>query len=88
MKIGAEGKLVYVYRGDLANRAIQLVGMELQMFTERKEIKRTRSPQLHRCQTKTGRAYVVDAIVLVWSSGVDATPRPAADSGALAGQRS
>jgi hypothetical protein len=42
VKIGAEGKLVYVYRGDLANRAIQLAGMELQMFTERKEIKRTR----------------------------------------------
>src|SRR5271165_2879982 len=36
VKIGAEGKEVYVYRGDVANRAIQLAGTELQMFTERK----------------------------------------------------
>ena len=39
VKIGAEGREVYVYRGDVANRAIQLAGIELQMFTERKEIK-------------------------------------------------
>jgi hypothetical protein len=42
VKIGAEGKEVYVYRGDVANRAIQLAGMELQMFTERKEIQHTK----------------------------------------------
>jgi hypothetical protein len=39
VNIGAEGKLVYVYRGDVANRAIQLAGMELQMFTERRWIR-------------------------------------------------
>jgi hypothetical protein len=41
VKIGEVGKEreVFVYRGDVANRAIQLAGIELQMFTERKEIK-------------------------------------------------
>jgi hypothetical protein len=38
VKIGAEGKEVYVYRGDVANRAIQLAGLECGLFTERKEI--------------------------------------------------
>jgi hypothetical protein len=39
VKIGAEGKGVYVYRGDVANRALQMLGFELAMFTERKELK-------------------------------------------------
>ena len=41
VKLGEVGKEkeVYVYRGDVANRAIQLAGMELSMFTERKEIR-------------------------------------------------
>jgi hypothetical protein len=37
-RIGADGKETFVYR-DVANRAIQLAGMEVGMFTERKEIK-------------------------------------------------
>ena len=32
-------KEVFVYRGDVANRAIQLMGAELAMFIDRKEIK-------------------------------------------------
>lgn len=39
VKIGAEGKEVYVYRGDVANRAIPLAGIECEMFVERREIK-------------------------------------------------
>ena len=41
VKIGNadETRQVYVYRGDVANRAIQMAGLELGMFTERKEIK-------------------------------------------------
>ena len=39
VRIGAEGKEVYVYRGDVANRAIQVAGIEVGLFTERKEIK-------------------------------------------------
>ena len=37
VKVGAEGKEMYVYRGDVVNRAIQLAGLECGMFTERKE---------------------------------------------------
>jgi hypothetical protein len=40
VKIG-EGKPVYVYRGDVANRAIQLAGLEVGLFSEHKEIKHT-----------------------------------------------
>ena len=43
VKIGAEGNEVYVYRGDVANRAIQLAGIEVGMFTERKEISHPKS---------------------------------------------
>ena len=41
VKIGKEGEehAVFVYRGDVANRAIQLAGIEVGLFTERKEIK-------------------------------------------------
>jgi hypothetical protein len=39
VKIGAEGKECYVYRGDVANRALQLIGIEMGMFTEKREIK-------------------------------------------------
>jgi hypothetical protein len=39
VKLGLEGKDVFVYRGDVANAAIKMAGAELGMFTERKEIK-------------------------------------------------
>jgi hypothetical protein len=39
VKIGADGKEVYIYRGDVANRAIQLAGIEVGLFIERKEVK-------------------------------------------------
>jgi hypothetical protein len=39
VKIGAEGKEVYVYRGDVANRAIQLAGIEVGLFTQKSEIR-------------------------------------------------
>jgi hypothetical protein len=38
VKIGAEGKEVYVYRGDVANTAIKMAGSELNLFTEKKAI--------------------------------------------------
>jgi hypothetical protein len=38
VKIGAESKAVYVCRGDVANRAIQLAGLECGLFAESKEI--------------------------------------------------
>ena len=43
VKIGANGSATetYVYRGDVANAAIRLAGMEFGMFVERKEIKHT-----------------------------------------------
>ena len=39
VKIGKEATEIYVYRGDVANRALQMLGSELAMFTERKELK-------------------------------------------------
>ena len=39
VKIGKDGDLVYVYRGDVANNAIRLAGLEIGMFNERKELK-------------------------------------------------
>ncbi len=43
VKIGSNGhaKETYVYRGDVANQAIRLAGIEMGMFVERKEIKHT-----------------------------------------------
>jgi len=43
VKIGSNGeaKDVFVYRGDVANTAIRLAGIEVGMFVERKEIKHT-----------------------------------------------
>ena len=38
VKIGAEGKEVYVYRGDVANTAIKMAGSELNLFIEKKAI--------------------------------------------------
>jgi phage terminase small subunit len=40
VKIGSNGeeKDVFVYRGDVANNALKMIGAELQMFVERKEI--------------------------------------------------
>jgi hypothetical protein len=38
VKIGTDGREVYVYRGDVANRAIHLAGLECGMFTNRKEV--------------------------------------------------
>jgi len=37
-KIGREGVEVYVYRGDVVNNALKLLGSELGMFTEKKEV--------------------------------------------------
>jgi hypothetical protein len=39
VKIGKEATEIYVYRGDVANRALQMLGSELAMFTGRKELK-------------------------------------------------
>jgi hypothetical protein len=36
-KVGEESE-VYVYRGDVANHALRLIGLELGMFTEKTEI--------------------------------------------------
>ena len=38
VKIGAEGKEFYVYRGDVANTAIKMAGSELNLFADRKSI--------------------------------------------------
>src|SRR6476659_7789253 len=38
VKIGEEGKEVYVYRGDVANNALKMAGSELNLFTEKKAI--------------------------------------------------
>jgi hypothetical protein len=38
VKIGAEGKEFYVYRGDVANTAIKMAGSEVNLFTEKKTI--------------------------------------------------
>ena len=38
VKIGEEGKLVYVYRGDVANNALKLAGNELGLFVEKAEV--------------------------------------------------
>ena len=37
-RIGREGVEVYVYRGDVVNNALKLLGSELGMFTEKKEV--------------------------------------------------
>jgi phage terminase small subunit len=43
VKIGKAGeeREVFVYRGDVANTAIRLAGIELSMFTEKKEVHHT-----------------------------------------------
>ena len=38
MKIGAEGKDIYVYRGDVANNALKMAGQEIGLFTDKSEI--------------------------------------------------
>jgi hypothetical protein len=38
VKIGEEGREAYVYRGDVANRAIQLAGVQIGMFKEKSEV--------------------------------------------------
>ena len=38
VRIGEEGKLVYVYRGDVANNALKLAGNELGLFVEKAEV--------------------------------------------------
>jgi len=35
VKIGEEGKEVYVYRGDVANNALKMAGSELGLFTDK-----------------------------------------------------
>jgi len=39
VKMGADGIEVFVYRGDVANRVLQMLGSALDLFVERKEIK-------------------------------------------------
>ena len=39
VNVGKEGSEVFVYRGDVANNAIRLAGLEIGMFNERKELK-------------------------------------------------
>ena len=51
VKIGADGNEVYIYRGDVANRAIQLAGLECGLFTERKEI--THSAEFDRYEARS-----------------------------------
>jgi hypothetical protein len=38
VKIGADGVLTYVYRGDAANTAIKLAGLEVGLFIEKSEV--------------------------------------------------
>lgn len=38
VKVGKDATEIYVYRGDVANRALQMIGHELGLFTEKKEI--------------------------------------------------
>src|SRR5215469_16733804 len=38
VKVGKDASEIYVYRGDVANRALQMIGHELGLFTEKKEI--------------------------------------------------
>ena len=38
VKVGKDASEIYVYRGDVANRALQMIGHELELFTEKKEI--------------------------------------------------
>ena len=39
VKIGAEGKDVYVYKGDVANATLKMLGAELNLFVERAEVR-------------------------------------------------
>ena len=41
VKIGPDGKEVYVYKGDVANGALKMLGAELNLFTERKAVRVT-----------------------------------------------
>ena len=38
VKVGKDASEIYVYRGDVANRALQMIGHEIGLFTEKKEI--------------------------------------------------
>jgi hypothetical protein len=38
VKMGKDGNEVFVYRGDVANKAMQMLGSELNMFREQKEV--------------------------------------------------
>jgi phage terminase small subunit len=39
VNVGKEGAEIFVYRGDVANNAIRLAGLEIGMFNQRKELK-------------------------------------------------
>jgi hypothetical protein len=39
VKIDAEGRECFVFRGDVANRVLQLLGLEQNMFTEKREVR-------------------------------------------------
>jgi hypothetical protein len=39
VKIGAEAREIYVYRGDVANRVLQMLGPDVGLFIERRDVK-------------------------------------------------
>ena len=48
VKIGADGNEEFVYRGDVANRALQMLGAELQMFIPKSEVTHRKHDDLDR----------------------------------------
>ena len=48
VKIGADGNEEFVYRGDVANRALQMLGAELQMFIPKSEVTHKKHDDLDR----------------------------------------
>jgi hypothetical protein len=48
VKIGADGNEEFVYRGDVVNRALQMLGAELQMFTPKSEVTHKKHDDLDR----------------------------------------
>jgi hypothetical protein len=48
VKVGADGNEEFVYRGDVANRALQMLGAELQMFIPKSELTHKKHDDLDR----------------------------------------
>jgi hypothetical protein len=38
VKVGKDGTEIFVYRGDVANRALQMIGNEVDLFKDKKEV--------------------------------------------------